>query len=81
MPTSTITSKGQITIPKEVREKLGLREGDRIDFLVDSNGNAILKPASFSFRQLKGILHRKNRKTISVEKMNEAIRYRWKKKA
>ena len=81
MATATVTSKGQITIPREVRLKLGLRTGDRVDFLMDSEGNAILKPVSVSVSHLKGILHRKGMKPVTLEQMNESIKSRWKKRA
>jgi antitoxin PrlF len=42
MPVSTITSKSQITLPKEVRERMGLRPGDRIEF-VEENGSYVLR--------------------------------------
>lgn len=41
--TSTVSSKGQITIPQEVRQRLGLNEGDRVVFEVES-GKTVLKP-------------------------------------
>jgi AbrB family looped-hinge helix DNA binding protein len=41
---ATITSKGQVTIPQEVRRRLGLRKGDRIEFVVE-DGVTILRPA------------------------------------
>jgi AbrB family looped-hinge helix DNA binding protein len=43
-PSSTISSKGQITVPLEIRRRLGLKEGDRVEFLVD-DGRTILRPA------------------------------------
>jgi antitoxin PrlF len=43
MPSSRLSSKGQVTIPQEVREDLGLRPGDRVDF-VKENGKTVLKP-------------------------------------
>ena len=45
--TSTISSKGQITIPLEIRERLGVKPGDKVRFDVDvDNGVTILRPAS-----------------------------------
>ncbi|MEA2564192.1 MAG: prlF antitoxin for toxin YhaV toxin [Acidobacteriota bacterium] len=41
MSASTLTSKGQVTIPKEVRERLGLKEGDRLVFRFDDEGNLL----------------------------------------
>ena len=77
MPSSTITSKGQTTIPKEVREHLKLQSGDQIDFLIRSDGTVVLRPATRHVRELKGILHRKNMKAVSIDAMNEAIRKRF----
>jgi antitoxin PrlF len=44
MASSSVSSKGQVTIPLSVRERLGLREGDRVEFVVES-GKVILRPA------------------------------------
>src|SRR6185295_6359816 len=43
MPASTMTSKGRVTIPKEVRERLALKEGDRLVFRFDDQGNLLLQ--------------------------------------
>lgn len=43
-PSSTVSSKGQVTIPLEVRQRLGLREGDRVEFVFDE-GRTVLRPA------------------------------------
>ncbi len=77
MPSSTLTSKGQTTIPKEVRDHLKLRSGDQIDFLIQHNGTVVVRPATLHVSQLKGILHRKNMKAIPVDAMNDAIRKRF----
>ena len=42
MATSTLTSKGQITVPKEIRERLRLKAGQRVEFLVDARGRVLL---------------------------------------
>lgn len=76
MPTSTITSKGQITIPRTVRERLNWKTGDRLDFTVDASGRVIVELATGDIRELRGLLHRPGRKPATVEEMNEAIRRR-----
>ncbi len=43
MPTSTLTSKGQVTIPKAIRERLGLKAGDLLQFAVDSSGQVVIR--------------------------------------
>ena len=44
MASSTVTSKGQITIPKSIRQRLGLEEGSVIDFVADETGKIVLRP-------------------------------------
>ncbi len=53
MPRATMTSKGQITVPKEVREKLHLKTGSRIDFVIEPSGRVIFQPLRSDFRSLK----------------------------
>ena len=73
MSTATITSKGQITLPREVREHLHLSEGDRVEFLIEPEGGVRLRPLTGSVRNLFGILHRPGMRALSVEEMDEAI--------
>lgn len=73
MATATITSKGQITLPREVREHLHLSEGDRVEFLIEPEGGVRLRPLTGSVRNLFGILHRPGMSPLSVEEMDEAI--------
>ncbi len=75
MPTAVMTSKGQVTIPLAVREKLGLDTGDRVEFVDLGNGQFGLMPATEDITALKGAL-RKPRAPVSVQAMNEAIRQR-----
>ncbi len=74
MPTSTLTGKGQITIPKAVRERLNWKPGDRLDFTVEASGRVIVKLATGDIRELRGLLYRPGRKAVSMEEMDEAIR-------
>lgn len=73
MASATVTSKGQITIPKEVRERLGLEAGDRVVFVVQSDQDVVLKPAKTDVRELRGMLYRKGRRPRSVLEMDEGI--------
>lgn len=72
MATATITSKGQITIPAQVRIDLGLTAGDRVDFIRMEDGHYAVVPASHSIRSLKGIVPRPA-KPVSLDDMQEAI--------
>lgn len=76
MPSATITSKGQLTLPKAIRDLLRLGTGDRVDFIVKDDGTVILRPATVDVRELKGLLHRKGLTPLSVEEMNAIIRRR-----
>ena len=72
MPTATITSKGQITLPKEVREALGVGTGDRVEFVAEEKGVYKVIPATRDGKSLKGLIS-KPAKPVSVEDMNRAI--------
>lgn len=78
MASSTLTSKGQITIPKQVRDRLGVREGDRLVFRFDERGQLIVRPESTSpLGQLPGLLrHLAKDRPVSVEEMKEAVKRR-----
>jgi len=76
MPTSTLTSKGQMVIPKTIRDRLKLEPGDRLDFIIQEDGDVLIRPVSEDVQTLKGLLHRPGRRAVSVEKMNQVIRER-----
>jgi AbrB family looped-hinge helix DNA binding protein len=73
MPTATLTSKGQITIPKEVREKLQLRTGHRLAFVFDPSGKVTLEPLNKDYRRLHGIVKHTNTRPVTLAEMDEAI--------
>ena len=73
MTVATLTSKGQTTIPKQVREHLKLNPGDKLDFVVESGGRVVIRPAKLDVRELKGLLKRRDGKVLSIEEMNAAI--------
>jgi AbrB family looped-hinge helix DNA binding protein len=76
MATAALTSKGQITIPIEVRKKLGLKAGDRIGFIENENGEFVLKPKTGSIMALRGIV-KWTGKPVTIQEMNETIAKGW----
>jgi AbrB family looped-hinge helix DNA binding protein len=75
MATATLTSKGQITIPLDVRQRLKLEAGARVEFVESADGEFLIRPAVADVRSLKGLL-RKPAKPVSIEDMKKAIRLR-----
>lgn len=73
MALATLTSKGQVTIPKSVRESLQLHSGDKIEISVTGKGEAMIRPISKKVEDVFGRLHDPGRKAVSVAEMNEAI--------
>ena len=72
MANAAITSKGQITIPIEVREDLGLKTHDRIDFVKEEDGRYFIRPKKGSIMNLRGIF-KWTGKPVSIADMDEAI--------
>ena len=68
MATARLTTKGQITLPKPIRDHLGLREGDRIDFFVRPDGVVELRPLNVDLRQWFG--HIQPEVAVSVPEMD-----------
>jgi antitoxin PrlF len=73
MAAATLTSKGQVTIPVQVRTELGVDAGDRIEFVRVGKGEFNIVAATRSVRELSGMLYRKGRKPVSIDEMNAAI--------
>lgn len=70
MSTATITSKGQTTIPKDIREALDLQPKDKIQFTLLSDGTVILRAKRRSILELQGMLHQPGSKPIPLDDMN-----------
>ncbi len=70
---ATLTSKGQVTLPKKIREKLGLSTGDQIEFFLEDDQNVRLVLKHVPINQLRGMLP-KPAKPVSLEEMDKAIR-------
>ncbi len=72
MTTATVTSKGQITIPANVRRALKVETGDRVEFVEVDSGRFEFFAATRSVKELKGMFG-KAAKRVSIEDMNQAI--------
>ena len=72
MPTSTVTTKGQITLPRDVRQALGLDAGDKVDFL-EVEGGFKLVPLRKDVRALKGRFAGRVEQPVTIDEMEDAI--------
>lgn len=72
MTTATLTSKGQITIPAEVRHDLKVDAGDRVEFIQIAPGRYEFMAATQNVTDLKGMFG-KAAKSVSIDDMNKAI--------
>ncbi|BAZ28153.1 AbrB family transcriptional regulator [Cylindrospermum sp. NIES-4074] len=74
MASEIITTQGQVTIPKEIRDYLNLETGSKVDFVIDENGIVKLIPLNVPVQSLSGILHRPGMTPATLEEMEAAIR-------
>lgn len=72
MSTATVTSKGQVTIPVDVRTSLGLRAGSRLGFVRTAAGHYEIRVETASIRDLKGIVTAPSR-PVTLEEMADAV--------
>jgi AbrB family looped-hinge helix DNA binding protein len=73
MSTATISSKGQVTLPIDVRKAMGVGPGDRVDFVKMEDGHFAVMPATVSVMSLKGILS-PPATPVTLEDMDAAVR-------
>jgi antitoxin PrlF len=73
MSIATVTSKGQITIPRDIRGKLNLHPGDKISFITDDKGKVYFLPTTRSITTLKGIVPKPD-KPVTVEEMKATVK-------
>lgn len=78
MAIATITTKGQVTIPKAVRNSLKLNTGDKIEIILTEKREAIIRPVSKKVDDVFRKLHKPGRKTASLELMEKAVSNRLK---
>jgi AbrB family looped-hinge helix DNA binding protein len=81
MPSTTLTSKGQITVPKAIRERLGLEEGDVLDFVVTEDGGVTVRPRGRRAGAGGVLRDLAPDKAVSVTEMRRAVRTRARAKA
>jgi antitoxin PrlF len=74
MPSATLTSKGQITLPKQIRERLGLTTGDRVAFHERADGSVVVEPETVDFLSLRGCI-RPQVRGVSIDDMRTAVKH------
>ena len=72
MTAVTVSSKGQLVLPKKIREQLKLRAGDRVDLQIEDDDKIVLRPLRKSLSDLKGFLPKPSQ-AVSLEEMEETI--------
>lgn len=70
---AAVTSKGQLTLPKAIRQQLNLGQGSRLDFSVNEQGWLMARPVTNTALGLAGILRRPGRTAVPVEAMADAV--------
>ena len=67
---TTLTSKGQTTIPKEIRDSLGMKAGDRMTFTLMPDGTVVMRVKGKNVMELAGVLHKKGRKPVPIKQLS-----------
>ncbi len=74
MNQTTLTSKVQVTIPKNVRDIIGLHSGDKIEFVITDKNEVLLRPITRKVDDVFGVLYKPDRSVSTVEDMDAGIR-------
>lgn len=67
---ATLTSKGQTTIPKEIRDSLGMKAGDRMTFTLMPDATVVMRVKNKSVSDLAGKLYKKGRKRLPIDQLS-----------
>jgi len=67
---ATLTSKGQTTIPKEIRDGLSMKAGDRMTFTLMPDGTVVMRVKTRSVTELAGVLRKKGRKPLPIDQLS-----------
>lgn len=78
MAIATITSKGQVTLPKRVREQLHLKTGDKLDFCIEEDGTLRIYPIAKSASEVFGAFRHKATKACATEEIDEKLKQAFK---
>ena len=70
---ATITSKGQVTVPKNIRDQLNIQAGTQLDFTLNNDGTISVRPLNRTALSIIGILKRPGQKAATIEQMNDTI--------
>lgn len=70
---ATVTDKGQVTVPKEIRDRIGIKPGSRLDFEVQEDGSLRVRVLARGADNLFGLLQRPGAPARSIEEMDEGI--------
>ncbi len=75
--TARVTSKGQVTIPKEVRERLGIEEGEDVEFTVNEDGTVTLRPQKSPREELDEVRERLSSLDVDVDELIRESKQAW----
>ena len=67
---TTMTTKGQVTVPREIRDRLGLKSGDKMAFTMLSDGTVVMRPKTRRLADLAGSLTRPGQPKVADEDMS-----------
>ena len=70
---ATVTIKGQVTVPKAIRDRLNIEQGTQLDFKLNDDGSISVRPLKRSALAIVGLLKRPGRTAVSVEQMNRSV--------
>jgi len=76
MAAAKLTTKGQLVVPKPIRDHMHLHPGDRLDFVIQDDGEVVVRPVHSDVRELSGILKVPGRKPVSLDEMRDVVRRR-----
>ena len=79
MALATLTNKGQVTIPKVIRDSLRLKTGDKLEFVIAESGEAFIRPVTKKADDVFGRLHKPGRAPVSIEEMDAGIKKKMRK--